>query len=45
MANLRNRFQCRIIVQDIWEDLDLGEPHTENMYTHSDDDLAKMGIQ
>jgi glutamine synthetase len=32
-------------LEGIREDLDPGEPHTENMYTHSDDELAKMGIQ
>jgi glutamine synthetase len=32
-------------LEGIREDLDPGEPHTENMYTHSDDELIKMGIQ
>jgi glutamine synthetase len=32
-------------LEGIREDLDPGEPHTENMYTHSDDELTKMGIQ
>ncbi len=32
-------------LEGIREDLDPGEPHTENMYTHSDDELSKMGIQ
>jgi glutamine synthetase len=32
-------------LEGIREDLDPGEPHTENMYTHSDEELAKMGIQ
>jgi glutamine synthetase len=29
MTNLRDRFQYRIIVQDIRKDLDPGKPHTE----------------
>jgi glutamine synthetase len=32
-------------LEGIREDLDPGEPHTENMYIHSDDELTKMGIQ
>ncbi len=32
-------------LEGIREGLDPGEPHTENMYTHSDEELAKMGIQ
>jgi glutamine synthetase len=32
-------------LEGIREGLDPGEPHTENMYTHSDAELAKMGIQ
>jgi glutamine synthetase len=32
-------------LEGIRENLDPGEPHTENMYTHSDDELTKMGIQ
>jgi glutamine synthetase len=32
-------------LEGIREELDPGEPHTENMYTHSDDELTKMGIQ
>lgn len=32
-------------LEGIREDLDPGEPHTENMYTHSDEELEKMGIQ
>jgi glutamine synthetase len=32
-------------LEGIREDLDPGEPHTENMYTHSDEELVKMGIQ
>jgi glutamine synthetase len=32
-------------LEGIREDLDPGEPHTENMYTHSDEELAKMRIQ
>jgi glutamine synthetase len=32
-------------LEGIREELDPGEPHTENMYTHSDEELTKMGIQ
>ncbi len=32
-------------LEGIRENLDPGEPHTENMYTHSDEALEKMGIQ
>jgi glutamine synthetase len=32
-------------LEGIREDLDPGKPHTENMYTHSDEELTKMGIQ
>jgi glutamine synthetase len=32
-------------LEGIREELDPGKPHTENMYTHTDEELAKMRIQ